>query len=152
MQDCSNSIAIAMELLQSCTKQSIYSITEHGGANGEMIQGSQLNKPWFFGRHWHSTCQHYGQITATVLYIDGLVQDCSNSSALAMELLQSCTKPSICAWLEIKLLQPLHVHNYVMLDILVCGRLYIHEVRYHTGAGVSSSEYHNFAIIIANAV
>ena len=27
--------------------------------------------------------------------IDDLVQDCSNSSALAMELLQSCTKPSI---------------------------------------------------------
>ena len=30
--------------------------------------------------------------------IDGLVQDCSNSDALAMELLQSCTKPSI--WLS----------------------------------------------------
>ena len=29
------------------------------------------------------------------IYIDGLVQDCSNSIALAMELLQSCTKPSI---------------------------------------------------------
>ena len=28
-------------------------------------------------------------------YIDGLVQDCSNSNALAMESLQSCTKPSI---------------------------------------------------------
>ena len=32
-------------------------------------------------------------------YIDGLVQDCSNSSALAianaLELVQSCTKPSI---------------------------------------------------------
>ena len=28
-------------------------------------------------------------------YIYGLVQDCSNSSALAMELLQACTKPSI---------------------------------------------------------
>ena len=27
-------------------------------------------------------------------YIDGLAQDCSNSSALAMELLQSCTKSS----------------------------------------------------------
>ena len=26
--------------------------------------------------------------------IDGLVQDCSNSTALAMELLQSYTKPS----------------------------------------------------------
>ena len=29
------------------------------------------------------------------LYIDGLMQDCSNSSALAMELLLSCTKLSI---------------------------------------------------------
>ena len=28
-------------------------------------------------------------------YIDGLVQDCSNSSASAMELLQSCAEPSI---------------------------------------------------------
>ena len=28
--------------------------------------------------------------------IDGLVQDCSNSIANALELLQSCTKPSIC--------------------------------------------------------
>ena len=32
----------------------------------------------------------------SIHHIDGLVQDCSNSSALAMELLQSCTKPSIC--------------------------------------------------------
>ena len=32
------------------------------------------------------------------VYIDGLVQDCSNSSALVMELLQSCTKPLTCAW------------------------------------------------------
>ena len=31
----------------------------------------------------------------TRLYINGLVQDCSNSSALAMELLQPCPKPSI---------------------------------------------------------
>ena len=29
------------------------------------------------------------------VYIDGLVQDCSNSSALAMASLQSCTEPSI---------------------------------------------------------
>ena len=28
-------------------------------------------------------------------YIDDFVQDCSNSSVLVMELLQSCTKPSI---------------------------------------------------------
>ena len=31
-------------------------------------------------------------------YIDGLVQDCSNSFANALELLQSCTKPSIWGW------------------------------------------------------
>ena len=29
-------------------------------------------------------------------YVDGLAQDCSNSSALAMELLQSGANPSIC--------------------------------------------------------
>ena len=29
-------------------------------------------------------------------HFDGLVQDCSNTSTLAMESLQSCTKPSIC--------------------------------------------------------
>ena len=28
-------------------------------------------------------------------HINGFMQICSNSSALAMELLQSCTKPSI---------------------------------------------------------
>ena len=28
--------------------------------------------------------------------IEGLVQDCSNSIANALELLQSCTKPSVC--------------------------------------------------------
>ena len=37
-----------------------------------------------------------------MVYIDGLVQDCSNSCVSAMELLQSCTKPLIwylfCWW------------------------------------------------------
>ena len=32
-------------------------------------------------------------------HIDGLVQKRRNSSALAMELRLSCTKPSICLWL-----------------------------------------------------
>ena len=34
------------------------------------------------------------------VYIGGLVQDCSDSSALAMELPQSCTKLSICCYEE----------------------------------------------------
>ena len=37
-----------------------------------------------------------GLLLQTEHHIDGLVQDYSNSSALAMELLQSCTKPLIC--------------------------------------------------------
>ena len=43
-------------------------------------------------------CAEYNGVIDTeyaVEYIDGLLQDCSNSSALATELLQSCTKPSI---------------------------------------------------------
>ena len=35
------------------------------------------------------------EIHKRVFYIDGLVQDRSNSSAIEVELLQSCTKPSI---------------------------------------------------------
>ena len=39
-------------------------------------------------------------LSSSEAYIDGLVQDCSNSIANAMELLQSCTKLSIC-WVKI---------------------------------------------------
>ena len=39
-------------------------------------------------------CQPEQEATVSTLY-DGIAQDCSNSSALAMELLQSCIKPSI---------------------------------------------------------
>ena len=42
-------------------------------------------------------------------YIDGLVQDCSNSSALAMELLQSCTKSSVSLfWLKYSMRVAIH--------------------------------------------
>ena len=44
-------------------------------------------------QHIHAIC-HIG-VLANVAQIDGLAEDCSNSSALAMELLQSCAKPSI---------------------------------------------------------
>ena len=36
--------------------------------------------------------------------IDGLVQDCSISNALALEILQSCTKPSISSDLSLTIL------------------------------------------------
>ena len=37
-------------------------------------------------------------INFTIYCIDGLVQDCSNSIANAMELLQSCIKQLICVY------------------------------------------------------
>ena len=37
----------------------------------------------------------WGSIHKAEGHVEGLVQDCSNPSALAMELLQSCTKPSM---------------------------------------------------------
>ena len=44
------------------------------------------------------TCSHHSAhaFWTTVLYIDGLVQDCSISIADTVEILQSCTKPLIC--------------------------------------------------------
>ena len=47
-----------------------------------------------------SVATHRYYIPALATYqIDGLVQDCSNSIASALELLQSCTKPSRCYYL-----------------------------------------------------
>ena len=44
--------------------------------------------PSHTNHHWHHQVRH----------VAGLVQDCSNSIANALELLQSCTKPSISAF------------------------------------------------------
>ena len=40
--------------------------------------------------------QYYMGSVILKAHVNGLVQDCSNSSALAMESLQSCSKPSMC--------------------------------------------------------
>ena len=45
---------------------------------------------------WYSSVSIFSSLCPG--YIDGLVQNCHNSSALAMELLQSCTKSSICLY------------------------------------------------------
>ena len=47
-----------------------------------------LYEPWHFEKN-------EGRQVNGQQHIDGLVQDCSNSSVLSMELLQSCTKPSL---------------------------------------------------------
>ena len=45
--------------------------------------------------------KYFQQHSKSRLNTDGLVQDCSNSIANALELLQSCIKPSILAFLQI---------------------------------------------------
>ena len=52
--------------------------------------------PIFFSPLLSQSTSTTPMTTLTMVNIDGLVQDCSNSIALAVELLQSSTKPSIC--------------------------------------------------------
>ena len=52
---------------------------------------------WYLNyRVWTFVSSHF-----VYIYTDDLAQDCSSSSVLAMELLQSCSKPSICITLII---------------------------------------------------
>ena len=58
-----------------------------------------------------------------IVHIDGLTQDCSNSIALAMELLQYCGKPSIYCY-GFRLAGPLvssscMLHTFAMLTDII---------------------------------
>ena len=47
----------------------------------------------------HTQDRYYIQVGALIdFHFDGLVQNCCNSSVLAIEILQPCTKPSIYFW------------------------------------------------------
>ena len=62
------------------------------------------------------------QMFFTSKYIDGLVQDCSNSSALAMELLQSCTEPLIYYlgfWMHSAYIEMIDIMSYKVLVMLL---------------------------------
>ena len=51
--------------------------------------------------------------------MDGLVQDCSKSSALSMELLHSCTKPSIHYIEELAMGTSPHGKHYKAFSIVI---------------------------------
>ena len=58
---------------------------------------------WSYCYNWHQFCFNEKLPYFSIMYyFEGLVQDCSNSIANELELLQSCTKPSIsdeiCYW------------------------------------------------------
>ena len=74
-------------------------ITTHINLQGEKKSSAST----VMSLHWDSIPKPISlpytmtQVLDTCCHFHGLVQDCSNSSVLAMELLQSCTKPSICS-------------------------------------------------------
>ena len=94
------SIVNAMEILQSCTKPSIWwshdlpqwSVPCQWPASGGCWWGCHGGQPAI---NVHTTYHNVVNINVMVNMgstqnIDGLAQNCSNSSVLAMELLQSC--------------------------------------------------------------
>ena len=98
VQDCSNSIANALEILQSCTKPSIwyYFVLWNGIKNAisDRLSQNRVHISWdilYCG--FVSVC--VTESSEKQNHDDGFVQDCSNSIANALEILQSCTKPSI---------------------------------------------------------
>ena len=84
MLDCSNSITYALELLQSCTKSSICkkAITKHSKTKQSANHG-----------HNSKYALYIMHLYVMLPYIDSLVEYCSISRALAMEILQ--IKPQI---------------------------------------------------------
>ena len=62
-------------------------------------------------RIWETTALHWAIDQFLYSYIEDLVQNCSNSIANALELLQSCTKPSMSRWLSWEMLTSLPVNG-----------------------------------------
>ena len=68
-----------------------------------------------YGCHFWVQCLIYSTYFLLCCYVNGLVQDCSNSSALAMESQQYCTKPSMCN----SLYYPIIIYNAI-IKLLDC--------------------------------
>ena len=60
--------------------------------NGISYTGKMASLYWFSPQVFSLLCNEGNEGMGRKAYIEGLVQDCSNFSALAMELLLSCTK------------------------------------------------------------
>ena len=51
-----------------------------------------------------------------IVYVDGLAQDCSNSTANTLELLQFCTGPSLTIWIPwflVDLANRIHISSWM---------------------------------------
>ena len=66
-------------------------------------QRPSTDRCWAICRHCDVEKKIPLYFVSSILYMDGLAQNCSNAIALAMELLQSCAKPSIYHWIFIQI-------------------------------------------------
>ena len=91
------------------------------------IRGKPKNE-WIFD----GTKNYLYHYTLYRIYFDGLVQEFSkNSRVLPMELLQSCTKPSIWQFLSnmckgYKLANSVVYYDHVYIDLICSGVIFIH--------------------------
>ena len=94
LQDRSNYSELAMELMRSCTKPSIYFFFTFSRRTFLLFLNLKLeNYSVFTFLLFLDLKLEYYSVFTFLLFLD--LQDCSNSSELAIGLLQSCTKPSI---------------------------------------------------------
>ena len=94
METCSASLAICVgnsPVAGECPSQS-----QRRGALMFSLRYARINS-WVNNREAGDLRPHHAHngVILMILHIDCLVQDCSNSCALTLELLQSCTNPSI---------------------------------------------------------
>ena len=93
---------------------------------------------------WGVLCEI--QVSFIYLHFDGLVQDCNNSNALAMELLQSCTKPSFVFNVLSLFNSCYHLLFYVLVVISLhvfyhaCNKLLILRIFCHIGSCHNESQ------------
>ena len=75
--------------------------------------------------------------------VDCFAQDCSNSSALAMELLQSCTKPSMCTFREV-LCVPNYLQGLLLINKPIVNLWHDQVIHPHNTTGYNYSTMPNF--------
>ena len=97
-------------LSYKCTKQMhLFCINQHKTI---FILTMKCQKYESYKNFQQTICEMDTFEASVYVYINGWVQDCNNSIANALELLQSCNKPSICWTKELYSLQESMTNNY----------------------------------------
>ena len=97
-----NTAQVSMKTVVFCSNQSQipvalnWSLECFGPEMCILILINAMAKSEIYGFNWSNMFRFRLQYVPR--NIDGLAQDFSNSIAIVLELLQSCTKPAVCSW------------------------------------------------------